>query len=188
MSAAAGFFFDGRVDVHESGKDSLDVGVDGYHVLLIGNTENGGHGIVAKSGQRGELLLGVGNGASVAFKHDFCGLMKKTRAPIVTETFPVAEYFFFRGFGHRAHVRETAHPALKVGNTAFHLRLLKHDFGYPYFIGRVMHSPWQRTLVEGKPGEQGVGDLCNVILGEYGKHRGSIYGNDGAYKTMSVGF
>lgn len=149
-------FFDGGIDIEESGEYPFDIGVDGDDVLFIGYAENGCHRVIPESREGGEGFLRVGYIASVAFRHDFGRLMQKARATVVSEPFPIAEYFLFPCFGNGADIGKTPHPALKVGDTAFHLGLLKHDFGYPYLIGAVMLSPGERTLMKSEPAKQSL--------------------------------
>jgi hypothetical protein len=89
--------------------------------------------------------------------------MQEECAPIIAQPFPVLEYLLLAGFGYSADIREAAHPPLEIGHASLHLRLLEHDFRYPYLIRAIAFAPGKRPLMQGKPAEQGRGDALGCF-------------------------
>ena len=95
--------------------------------------------------------------AAAALFHDAPGgPVQVAGTVVVAEALPGVQDVFLPRRRQRRHIGEASHPAEEIGDAAFHLRLLEHDFGNPDLIRRVPLPPGQGTPVPREPVKQGL--------------------------------
>ena len=141
-------------DTEEAGEHANDIAVEDRSRLIERNTTDCAGGVTADAGQGDPFVELFRKPPPVPIDNGPCGLLKVSRAQIVSKTFPEFEDGIGSGAGQRAHVRQVAHPTLPVGDDRLDLGLLEHDFRNPDGVGITSSAPGQVARVLLEPVEQ----------------------------------
>jgi hypothetical protein len=96
-------------------------------------------------------------------------LEKIARPAVIPQSLPQLQDIFLVRPGEIRHGGETGNPPQKIGNTPFHLGLLKHDLRDENFVGIIGPPPGKIPMVCGKPFHKNVSEFGKRHLRPKGK-------------------